>query len=152
MFNQVADVSPELLAQSFAAGSLEMQDFRFFMDYVKKNIYSTEELFSLVNCVARHPKLLSSSLYYGAVDSIIFHLSVRLAEGVDRKFQVDETERPETHSNNYRTNQCPYEASADDVLLLLKLLEYYPPDTQNCIFDVLTKTINPKISEISDQL
>ena len=45
MFNQVADVSPELLAQSFAAGSLEMQDFRFFMDYVKKNIYSTEELF-----------------------------------------------------------------------------------------------------------
>lgn len=45
LFNEVADVNPELLAQNFTAGSLEVQDFRFFMDYVKKNIYSIEELF-----------------------------------------------------------------------------------------------------------
>lgn len=53
------------------------------MDYVKKNIYSVEELFSLVNSITRRPKLLSTSSYYGAIDSIIFHLSIRLAEGTD---------------------------------------------------------------------
>ena len=83
LFNQVAYGSPELLAQKFATGALEVQDFRFFMDYVKKNIYSVEELFSLVNSITRRPKLLSASSYYSAVDSIIFHLSIRLAEGTD---------------------------------------------------------------------
>lgn len=152
LFNQVADVNPELLAQHFTAGSLNTQDFRFLMDYVKKNIYSVDELFSLINCIVRHPQLLSNAQYYGAVDSIIFHLSVRLAEGDNQKCLVEETERPEKYSNNYWTKQCPYDASAEDVSCLLKLLEHYPPSTQNCIFDVLAKTINSNISGIIDLL